>query len=38
VGNCRLPWARVDALKDYYGIVKIVEDFPEIQDSHGYLE
>lgn len=29
-GDYRLPWARLHALKDYYGMVKILEEFPEI--------
>ncbi len=29
-GEYRLPWARLHALKDYYGMVKILEEFPGI--------
>jgi alpha-amylase/alpha-mannosidase (GH57 family) len=29
-GEYRLPWARLHALKDYYGMVKVLEEFPEI--------
>jgi alpha-amylase/alpha-mannosidase (GH57 family) len=29
-GEYRLPWARLHALKDYYGMVKILEEFPHI--------
>jgi alpha-amylase/alpha-mannosidase (GH57 family) len=29
-GEYRLPWARLHALKDYYGMVKILDEFPEI--------
>jgi len=29
-GEYRLPWARLHALKDYYGMVKILEEFPAV--------
>lgn len=29
-GEYRLPWARLHALKDYYGMVKILDEFPEV--------
>ena len=28
-GEYKLPWTRMHALKDYYGMVKILEEFPE---------
>ena len=27
-GEYRLPWVRLHALKDYYGMVKLSEEFP----------
>ena len=27
-GEYRLPWTRFHALKDYYGMVKVLQDFP----------
>ncbi len=27
-GEYRLPWTRMHALKDYYGMVQILEEFP----------
>ena len=30
-GPYRLPWVRLHALKDYYGMVKLLDEFP---DSH----
>jgi alpha-amylase/alpha-mannosidase (GH57 family) len=29
-GEYRLPWTRLHALKDYYGMVAMVEEFPEV--------
>ena len=28
-GEYKLPWTRMHALKDYYGMVQILEEFPE---------
>ena len=28
-GQYRLPWVRLHALKDYYGMVKLLDEFPE---------
>src|SRR5947208_9973989 len=36
-GEYRLPWARLHALKDYYGMVKILEDFPEIHQTFNLV-
>ena len=33
----RLPWTRMHALKDYYGMVKILEDFPEIHQTFNLV-
>ena len=27
-GEYRLPWVRLHALKDYYGMVKLLDEFP----------
>jgi alpha-amylase/alpha-mannosidase (GH57 family) len=29
-GEYRLPWVRLHALKDYYGMVKLCEEFPDV--------
>src|SRR5579863_990136 len=29
-GEYKLPWTRMHALKDYYGMVRILEEFPGI--------
>jgi len=29
-GEYRLPWVRLHALKDYYGMVKLTEEFPDV--------
>jgi alpha-amylase/alpha-mannosidase (GH57 family) len=36
-GDYRLPWTRLHALKDYYGMVKILEDFPEIHQTFNLV-
>ena len=30
-GEYRLPWVRMHGLKDYYGMVKLVEEFPSLR-------
>ncbi len=30
-GEYRLPWTRLHALKDYYGMVALLEEFPEVR-------
>ncbi|MEN8154474.1 MAG: glycoside hydrolase family 57 protein [Acidobacteriota bacterium] len=30
-GKFELPWVRIHAIKDYYGMVKILEDLPDIK-------
>jgi alpha-amylase/alpha-mannosidase (GH57 family) len=30
-GNFDLPWLRLHALKDYYGMVHILEEFPSLR-------
>src|SRR5579872_4943070 len=29
-GEYRLPWVRMHALKDYYGMVQLLEEFPNV--------
>ncbi len=36
-GEYRLPWTRMHALKDYYGMVKILEEFPEIHQTFNLV-
>ena len=36
-GEYKLPWTRMHALKDYYGMVKVLEGFPEIRRWHDGL-
>ncbi len=36
-GEYRLPWTRMHALKDYYGMVKILEEFPEIKQTFNLV-
>jgi alpha-amylase/alpha-mannosidase (GH57 family) len=36
-GEYRLPWTRLHALKDYYGMVKILEEFPHIRQTFNLV-
>jgi alpha-amylase/alpha-mannosidase (GH57 family) len=36
-GEYRLPWVRLHALKDYYGMVKLLEEFPEVHQSFNLV-
>jgi alpha-amylase/alpha-mannosidase (GH57 family) len=36
-GEYKLPWARLHALKDYYGMVKILDDFPEVRQTFNLV-
>jgi alpha-amylase/alpha-mannosidase (GH57 family) len=36
-GVYSLPWTRLHALKDYYGMVKILEDFPQIHQTFNLV-
>ena len=36
-GEYKLPWTRMHALKDYYGMVKILEEFPEIRQTFNLV-
>ena len=36
-GEYKLPWTRLHALKDYYGMVKILEEFPQIRQTFNLV-
>jgi alpha-amylase/alpha-mannosidase (GH57 family) len=36
-GEYRLPWTRMHALKDYYGMVKILDEFPDIHQTFNLV-
>ncbi len=36
-GEYKLPWTRMHALKDYYGMVKVLQDFPEIRQTFNLV-
>lgn len=36
-GEYRLPWTRFHALKDYYGMVKVLEDFPQVHQTFNLV-
>lgn len=36
-GEYKLPWTRLHALKDYYGMVKILDEFPEIRQTFNLV-
>ena len=36
-GEYRLPWTRMHALKDYYGMAKILEEFPEVHQTFNLV-
>ena len=36
-GEYKLPWTRMHALKDYYGMVKILQDFPSIHQTFNLV-
>ena len=33
----KLPWTRMHALKDYYGMVKVLEDFPDVHQTFNLV-
>ncbi|HBY61042.1 MAG TPA: glycoside hydrolase [Solibacterales bacterium] len=33
----KLPWTRMHALKDYYGMVKLLEEFPEVRQTFNLV-
>ncbi|MGH9530247.1 MAG: hypothetical protein ACRD2S_10065 [Terriglobales bacterium] len=36
-GQYRLPWVRLHALKDYYGMVKLLDEFPEVHQTFNLV-
>src|SRR6266700_651559 len=36
-GEYRLPWTRLHALKDYYGMVKLLEEFPNVHQNFNLV-
>jgi alpha-amylase/alpha-mannosidase (GH57 family) len=36
-GQYRLPWTRLHALKDYYGMVKLLEEFPAVHQTFNLV-
>ena len=36
-GEYRLPWVRLHALKDYYGMVKLVDEFPDVHQTFNLV-
>ncbi|HEY1270529.1 MAG TPA: glycoside hydrolase family 57 protein [Terriglobales bacterium] len=36
-GEYRLPWVRLHALKDYYGMVKVLEEFPGVHQTFNLV-
>src|SRR5579864_2923927 len=36
-GEYRLPWVRLRALKDYYGMVKLLEEFPQVHQTFNLV-
>src|SRR5664279_4315807 len=36
-GEYRMPWTRMHALKDYYGMVKILEEFPQVRQTFNLV-
>src|SRR4051794_8969202 len=36
-GEYKLPWTRMHALKDYYGMVHILEEFPDIHQTFNLV-
>lgn len=36
-GEYHLPWTRMHALKDYYGMVRILEEFPKVRQTFNLV-
>jgi alpha-amylase/alpha-mannosidase (GH57 family) len=36
-GQYRLPWVRMHALKDYYGMVKMLDEFPHVHQTFNLV-
>src|SRR5512145_2488391 len=36
-GEYHLPWTRMHALKDYYGMVKLLDEFPNVHQTFNLV-
>ena len=36
-GEYKLPWTRMHGLKDYYGMVRILEEFPRVRQTFNLV-
>src|ERR1019366_10789519 len=36
-GEYKLPWTRMHALKDYYGMVRVLEEFPQVRQTFNLV-
>src|SRR5215475_12457481 len=36
-GEYRLPWTRLHALKDYYGMVNVLREFPRVRQTFNLV-
>ncbi|HEX8984869.1 MAG TPA: glycoside hydrolase, partial [Bryobacteraceae bacterium] len=36
-GQYRMPWTRLHALKDYYGMVEVLREFPEVRQTFNLV-
>src|SRR5579859_4270066 len=36
-GEYRLPWVRMHGLKDYYGMVKLLDEFPQVHQNFNLV-
>src|SRR5690242_2515204 len=36
-GEYRLPWVRLHASKDYYGMVKLLDEFPQVHQNFNLV-
>src|SRR5664279_870664 len=36
-GEYKLPWTRMHALKDYYGMAQVLEEFPEVRQTFNLV-
>src|ERR1700730_12217907 len=36
-GEYRMPWVRLHALKDYYGMVKLLDEFPSVHQNFNIV-
>jgi alpha-amylase/alpha-mannosidase (GH57 family) len=36
-GEYRMPWVRMHALKDYYGMVKLLDEFPQVHQNFNLV-